>query len=255
MKFIYQYRTKENAIRDGVILAADREGAFQALKTQGIRPSRLEEAPGILNKLFGKGKRWAAIAGLVFVASALAWALYQTRESAAALSDPYNDNGCARPIERRQIWGDDAVIQQAASKNWKVIFQNPADRLLSLFAQPGTNLKVFPRVPETIYEDFKTTLNAPIPISEGDLDEYKQMKGIVEGMKGELRRYLAAGGTIDGYLRRLVARQKQESDFLEKARVDLERQIEQGADAIAAWQAMNKLLREQGLPALSMPVN
>jgi hypothetical protein len=35
--------------------------------------------------------------------------------------------------------------------------------------------------------------------------------------------------------------------------VELEKQIESGADPVTAWQEMNKRIREQGLPALPMP--
>ena len=61
MKFIYEYRTSDNVRRSGVIDASDRESAFIALKNQGVRPASMKEAPGIFNKLFGKGKRWIAI--------------------------------------------------------------------------------------------------------------------------------------------------------------------------------------------------
>ena len=57
MKFIYQYRTSDNEVKRGEIVAPDREAAFQLLRAQGIKPARLEEAPGVFNKLFGKGKR------------------------------------------------------------------------------------------------------------------------------------------------------------------------------------------------------
>ena len=60
VRFVYQYRTHDNAVRSGEVSAADRDAAYRALKEKGIRPSRLEEAPGLANKIFGKGKRWIA---------------------------------------------------------------------------------------------------------------------------------------------------------------------------------------------------
>ena len=53
MKFFYEYRTRDNERRSGEVNAADREAAFALLKSQGIRPSRLNEAPGLANKLLG----------------------------------------------------------------------------------------------------------------------------------------------------------------------------------------------------------
>ena len=164
-------------------------------------------------------------------------------------------DGRAVPIERRQIWGDDAVIELASSKNWRVIFENPADRLLSLFAQPGYMVPVFPRIPDTIRDDFSRALKDEMLIAADDLDEYKQMRCIVAGMKDELRAYLAAGGSIDGYLKRLVARQREEAEFVNRAKADLDNRIEKGEDAVSAWQSTNKLLREQGLKSIPMPTS
>ena len=72
MKFVYEYRTSDNALHHGSVAAADRDAAFAALKARGVRPARLVEAPGFLNKLFGKGKRWIAIA-VLSVAAAAGW--------------------------------------------------------------------------------------------------------------------------------------------------------------------------------------
>lgn len=41
--------------------AANRDEAFAALKSRGIRPIRVIDSPGFFNKLLGKGKRWTAI--------------------------------------------------------------------------------------------------------------------------------------------------------------------------------------------------
>ena len=41
------------------------EAAYAALRAQGIKAGHVDEAPGVFNKLFGKGKRWMAIAVLV----------------------------------------------------------------------------------------------------------------------------------------------------------------------------------------------
>ena len=57
MKFFYQYRTRDNISHDGEISASTLDDAYAALKAKGIRPGRVVEAPGFLNKLLGKGKR------------------------------------------------------------------------------------------------------------------------------------------------------------------------------------------------------
>lgn len=256
MKFVYQYRTSDNVPHQGEIAASDREAAFQALRAQGIRPGRLEEAPGFFNRLFGRGKRWLAIGVLALVAAGSIFSVMRSRQSLRELSESvsYVDSeGYARPIERRQIWGDAAVISAAAKQNWRVIFSNPADRLLALFAEPGQTLAMLPRLPSTLEQDMTRALNERFAIAEDELDEYRQMKCIVAGMKEELRAYLAAGGKLEGYIRRLQARQREEADFLSKAKAELDRQVKTGADVISAWQQMNRRVREQGLPALPLP--
>ena len=266
MRFVYQYRTSDNVRHDDEIVAADREAAFRALKEMGIRPGRLEVAPGFFNKYLGNWKRRLAAIGLFavtvagvsipFVGSYFAG----TREGTAVSNPPVvetflyvDENGYAKPIERRQIWGDEAVISAAARQNWRVIFSNPGERLLALFAEPGMRLTMLPRLPDSLKDDMDKALRTRLAIAPDELDEYRQMKCIVEGMKSELRDYLAAGGNLTGYIKRLQARQNEEVAFLEKARVELEKQIEAGEDAISAWQEMNKRIREQGLPALPMP--
>ena len=271
MKFLYEYRTSENKRMVGAISAPNKDAVFQALKEKGVRPSKVYEAPGFFNKLFGKYKRWLVIALLLLVIAGMVAReiLVDSPDEAVADVQPeaspkvvdvqvaqeplYSEGGFARPIERRQIWGDEAVIDMAAQSNWKVICPNPADRFLSLFAQPGFMLPVFPRVPATIKDDFARALEERFTVSETDLDEYKQMKCIVEGMKVELREYLAAGGTLESYLRRLVARQKEEADFVKKASERLGDQIKSGVDPFEAWQNTNKLLRDQGLKTIAMP--
>ncbi len=258
MKFIYEYRTKENERRSGVVSAASREAAFALLREQGIRPSSVTEAPGFFNKLFGKYKRWIAIVVLLGVVAALLWTLLQqTDEPIATNPDEVvyaTADGFANPIERRQIWGDAAVIEQAAETHWRHLFLNPAERLLALFAQPGFLPKDFPTIPESIHDDFQKALAERIKIQPTDLNEYQQMKCIVAGIKEELRTYLKEGGTIDGYLKRLVQRQREEADFVEQAKKDLERRIAQGEDELTAWQEINRLLREQGLKSIPLPL-
>lgn len=61
MKFVYEYRTSDNIRHEATVSASNRDVAFAVLKERGIRPSRLEEAPGFFNRLLGKGKRWLAI--------------------------------------------------------------------------------------------------------------------------------------------------------------------------------------------------
>ena len=266
MRFVYEYRTSDNVRHDGEIVATDREAAFRALKEEGIKPGRLEVAPGFFNKHLGNWKqRLAAICFLAVTVVGVSFLCvgpyFASPREEKVVPDPHavetslyvDENGFAKPIDRRQIWGDEAVISAAARQNWRVIFSNPGERLLALFAEPGMRLSMLPRLPDSLKDDMDKALRTRLAIAPDELDEYRQMKCIVEGMKSELRDYLAAGGNLTGYIKRLQARQNEEVAFLEKARVELEKQIEAGEDVISAWQKMNKRIREQGLPALPMP--
>ena len=57
MKFDYQFRTPGNELQSGTIAASSRDAAFAALKRQGVNPSRVVLAPGVLNRLAAIGKR------------------------------------------------------------------------------------------------------------------------------------------------------------------------------------------------------
>lgn len=81
MKFLYQYKTSENELRDGVVSAASRDAVYLALKKQGVRPSRVELAPGVLNRIAALGKRVWTIAALA-VALAVSLAVGRSRAKA-----------------------------------------------------------------------------------------------------------------------------------------------------------------------------
>ena len=65
--------------------------------------------------------------------------------------------------------------------------------------------------------EFEVALRNPIRIPETDFTEAVDLKRIVAKMKSDLRRYLADGGTIDGYIEEVVKRQKLEVSYREKA--------------------------------------
>ena len=79
---------------------------------------------------------------------------------------------------------------------------------------------------------------------------------MVEGMKDELRRYLAAGGTIAGYGRRLVQRQEEEIAYYNRAKTEIE--AAQKANMPVAqlndlWEKRNESLRQMGVKLVPMP--
>ena len=84
--------------------------------------------------------------------------------------------------------------------------------------------------------------------------EVQQIKAMVEGMKNEARSYIAAGGTIVEYGKRLTERQDAEIAIYEQAKSDLEaaRKSKSKAELVAYWEYLNSRLRNLGIKLLSL---
>lgn len=242
MKFLYEYRTSENELKSGVIVAPTRDAVYVVLKERGIKPSRVSEAPGFFNKLFGKGKRWLVIS--VLCASCLVlW--YSLRNTRSTLNEARSTLNEARLYEdRAQLYGDPVVIRECVDCCWTNVFSVPFDQLLARYAIPGE--KVEPIVLAPLPDSAEAT--RLVAIDAADLAEIAQMKRMVNGLKRELREYLDAGGTIPSYLNRLNIRQRAEHNIFETA----QRQILKSRDH-ATWKEKNAELRAMGLPMVELP--
>lgn len=231
MKFNYQYRTPDNCQHSGVIRAASRDAAYAALKSRGVRPSRVEEAPGFFNKLLGKGKRWIAIVVLTIVAGISIPLALNRHEMPAQMPE-----NCA---DRAQLYGDPVVISACMSAGWTNVFSSVLDSFLAAYAIPGDVEHVREwKGSEPTADDMKPTF-----IDEKDLAEIQRMKRMVNGLKQECLAYLSDGGSFKSYFKRLVIRQKAERALYESAR----RQIDRTSDR-SVWRAKNAELRAMGLP-------
>jgi len=242
VKFVYEYRTSDNVRHDGVVSAADRDAAFAALRAQGIRPGRLAEAPGLWNRFLGKGKRWSAIVVLLVVVGGLVWALSARREADAVFED----------MTRRQVIGDLAVIEKGVATGWADVFPDEGERFLASFAIPAVKAGLR----NTTEGEIREALSRKVAERDGDSIEARQIKAMVEGMKQELREYLAAGGTVVGYGARLVERQESELAMYNRAKVEMETLAKSGADHAAlveAWEEKNAALRKMGARLLPFP--
>ena len=72
-------------------------------------------------------------------------------------------------------------------------------------------------------EELNAALGRKVFVVESDGMEARQIKAMVEGMKEEARRYLAAGGTFEKYGERLVERQEAEIAIYNRAKAELEK--------------------------------
>lgn len=245
MKFIYQYRTPDNKQHRASIKAASKEAAYAILKAQGIKPSRVEEAPGFLNKLFGKGKRWIAIAVLAVIALAAIMFSLDARRTVRVVHE-FDD------ITRRQVIGDTAIIEKGIRTGWSDVFAEEGERFLASFAIPGVpagqrNTKV---------DEIEAALSRRIEVEETDGIEARQIKSMVEGMKQELRQFIVDGGTIVEYGQRLVARQEQELGYYNRAKSEIDTAHRSGmgqAHVVELWEKRNASLRRMGVKLIPLP--
>ncbi len=249
MKFEYDYRTADNIRHHGVVSARDRDVAYAQLKRQGIRPSRLVEAPGVLNKVLGKGKRWLAILLLaIFALAALFYAWFAERRGRSDVLDSFDDE------TRRQPIGDVAVIDNGVRTGWQSLFPEEGERFLASFAVPG----VPAGVRSTTEAEIEAALKRNVPATANDTIEARQIKAMVEGMKRELRDFIAAGGTIRQYGKRLVARQEEELSYYRRAKMAIDTAVKNGdgeAKIAAMIDRYNGSLRRMGVRLLTMPEN
>lgn len=235
MKFICRYRTGDNKKREVVVTAANRDAAFADMKSRGIRPEQMLEAPGFFNKLLGKGKRWMAIGILaILVVVALIWGVSRSPASA--------DDSC---LERGQIYGDPAVIRAASRNGWSAVFSDAGDRWLACHAIPARpcecekNRKGLPEIAKAL----AAGRTRPVVIATNDYAEIATIKRMVNCMKRELNEYLRDGGTVEQYMRRSDIRLRTEELIYREAVSESSRMLD-----LQYWKRKNASLRAMGLP-------
>jgi len=257
VRFLYQFRTSDNVVHAGVVNAANKDAAFAVLKKQGVRPSRLVEAPGVLNKLFGKGKRWIAIGVLCALCLVLcALTLYITHEAQSTMHKAQSTMHVFDDCSRRQPIGDAAVIEKGVRTGWADVFELEGERFLASFAIPGVAPAVRTTTEAALLKALEPHPSSPVPHPSSLSIEARQIKSMVEGMKEELRRFCANGGTPVAYGRRLVERQEQEIGYYNRVKGELEKAVKSGMDEAALealWEERNASLRAIGVRLVPMP--
>ena len=250
MKFLYTYRTPNNKQHRGVIKAASKEAAYAALRAQGIKAGHVDEAPGIFNKLFGKGKRWIAISVLGALCLVLGVAAHRFRK--VVESAPVGIANALLAETRHQVIGDTAIIEKGIATGWAEVFPEEGERFLASFAIPG--------VPagqrNTSEDEIKAALARRIEATVTDGIEVRQIKAMVEGMKQELRQYLADDGTIVGYGKALVQRQEEELGYYNRAKTEIENAKKSGmrrSQLVELWEKRNDALRCMGVKLVPLP--
>ena len=223
MKFTYAYKTSDGRRHEAAIDAESREAVFEALRRQGIRAIKVVAADGSKangEKEGGRRKKehvWRGVrlASLVLLVPLVLVVLVLYRKT------PERQGNSAAPSSpRHQIYGDPAIIDGLERGDFGAILPREGDRMLAVFAQPGRLMCQSGLNPQWLSAAHLEVLSkyakdelAPghdLPMLDNDSREVRELKQIVNGMRREMREYLANGnGTPRSYWRRLNERTQQ----------------------------------------------
>jgi hypothetical protein len=258
MKYTYAYKTPDGIRHEDSMNASSREEVFAELRKRGIKAIKVVAADGSKanGEVRGVRKRVVAIIALgVGVVAGLVAYLGGARSGAVA-ANPETMS------PRHQIYGDPATMEAFERGDFGGVLPREGDRLLAIFAQPGKLMcarGVNPRRWETgngergtVFEAYaKNELAADkdIQISADDSREVRELKQIVNGMREEMRQYLANGnGTPLSFWRRLNERTVSEMQIYERTRRELEKETRP-----EIWEQKNESLRILGLRTIPTP--
>ncbi len=232
------------------MVAKSREEVFAELRKQGIKAIKVVAADGSKANGEVRGIRKRVVTALVaFVALGVGVAAYLSgmRTGDNPLS---SESSFATDQDRRQIIGDAAIIEKNIRNGWADVFELEGERFLASFAIPG--VKAGQR--NTSEKEFQTALNHRCEAKPTDSLEVQQIKAMVEGMKNEARRYIAAGGSIVEYGKRLTERQDAEISVYARVKADLDkaRKTMKDEEFMSYWEKRNDELRNLGIKTVGL---
>ena len=248
MKYTYAYKTSDGTRHEATMVAKSREEAFAQLRKQGIKAIKVVAADGSKANGEVRGVRKRAVAVLVaFVAMGVGLAAYFSGTRTGGVSAASEPTFTTDP-DRRQIIGDAAIIEKNIRNGWADVFELEGERFLASFAIPGVKAGLR----NTSEKEFALALETHGKINPDDSLETRQIKAIVEGMKNEARRYIAAGGTIVEYGKRLTERQDAEIAIYNRVKADLEKARSAMSDDafMSYWEKRNDELRNLGIKTI-----
>jgi hypothetical protein len=285
MKYTYAYKTSDGIRHEDSMNASSREEVFAELRKRGIKAIKVAAADGSKANGEVRGVRKRAVAALVALAAVCAGVVAYFGGTRTATIVATNS---ATSSPRHQIYGDPAIMEPIERGDFGGILLREGDKMLAIFAQPGKlmcargvdprrlNQKLFPssadngraacpqaaerRVGDNapyqnaaqMFEAYaKDDLGADkdIQIAAEDSREVRELKQIVNGMREEMRGYLANGnGTPRSYWRRLNERTLSEMQIYERTRRELEKETRP-----EAWEQKNEALRILGLRTIPAP--
>ncbi|MBQ3097944.1 MAG: hypothetical protein IJC66_07280, partial [Kiritimatiellae bacterium] len=193
---------------------------------------------------------WSTTVASLLVLSVALYAFFAAKRTseAAITSTP-----------RHQIYGDPAIREGLERGDFAAVLPRVGDQMLAVFAQPGklmcakgANPRRLP--PELVaafeqYAKAELAVENDISIDTAESREVTELKQIVNGMREEMREYLANGnGTPRSFWRRLNERTAQEIQIYERTRRELEKETSE-----EVWEQKNDALRRLGLRTIPNP--
>jgi hypothetical protein len=247
MKYTYAYKTPDGIRHEATMNASSREEVFATLRKQGIKAIKVVAADGSKANGEVRGVRKRIVAALVvLVAVAVGVAAYFGGIRTGGTAEP----SFATDQTRRQIIGDAAIIEKGIRNGWSDVFALEGERFLASFVIPG--VKAGQR--NTSEKEFTAALKNKCDVNDSDSLEARQIKAMVEGMKNEARRYLAAGGSIIEYGKRLTERQDAEIAVFNRVKADIEKARKSMTESafMTYWEKRNDELRNLGIKTIGL---
>ena len=259
MKYTYAYKTSDGVRHEDSMNAASREEVFTELRKRGIKAIKVVAADGSKANGEVRGVRKRAVAALVALAALVVGVVAYfggTRTAAVVAANS------ATSSPRHQIYGDPAIMEPIERGDFGGILPREGDKMLAIFAQPGKLMCAKGENPRrlgtgngergTVFEAYaKDELDADkdIQIAAEDSREVRELKQIVNGMREEMRIYLANGnGTVKSYWRRLNERTLEEMRIYDRTKRELENE-----KSSEIWEQKNEALRTLGLRTIPLP--
>ena len=251
MKYTYAYKTSDGVRHEATMNAASRDEVFAALRKQGIKAIKVVAADGSKanGEIHGVRKRVVAVL-VAFVALSVGIVAYFGGTRSGGDLGGTVATAFATGQDRRQVIGDAAIIEKGIRNGWSDVFALEGERFLASFAIPG--VKAGQR--NTSEKEFAAALENKCVVADSDSLEARQIKAMVEGMKNEARRYLAAGGSIVEYGKRLTERQDAEIAVYNRVKTDIEkaRATMPESTFMAYWEKRNDELRNLGIKTVGL---
>ena len=258
MTYTYAYKTSDGVRHEAAMDAESREAVFAALRTQGIKAIKVVAADGSKANGEIRGVRKRVVMVIVVIAAVVVGIAAFFLGESNNRTIKQSNNSLSAP--RHQIYGDPVIVGAFERGDFGDALTNKADRMLAWFAQPGKLMSPKGVDPRRMAGEFAATYcNMSPDLREvsgtscqflpDDSREVRELKQIVNGMREEMRAYLANGnGTPRSYWRRLIERTQQEMQIRERTR----RELEHEKDA-AVWEGKNEALRRLGLRTIPNP--